>query len=162
MTDILEMAKAIEIEGREQYLRLSDSAVTREVSGVFRFLAGEEDKHYRIFDRLQKNLPVEPSDPSDILVKAKAAFQSMSIEHLALRIADAEVSYQQALEFEKKSVAFYRKALDDKILADQRGVIALVLGEEKRHVRLMDSLIEFVRRPKEWLENAEWNHLDEY
>jgi hypothetical protein len=34
--------------------------------------------------------------------------------------------------------------------------------EEKKHMILMENLIEFVSRPDTWLENAEWYHLDEY
>jgi rubrerythrin len=162
MADVLEIAKTIETEGREQYLWLAESTVNREVAGVFRFLAGEEERHYNMFERMQKNLPVEAPPPSDILQKAKSIFKSISVDHMPPRFGDAESSYQKALELEKKSVDFYEKLVEDKTVADQTGVIALILGEERRHVRLMEALMELVKRPKQWLENAEWNHLDEY
>jgi hypothetical protein len=37
-------------------------------------------------------------------------------------------------------------------------------AEEKKHLRIMENIVEFVSRPEpgNWLENAEWYHLDEY
>lgn len=162
MTDALEIAKTIEKEAREQYLRLAESTVHREVAGVFRFLADEEEKHYTMFERMQKNLPVEPSKPSDLLLKAKSVLKSISIENSPPASGDAETSYQKALELENRSVEFYEKLAENKVAAEQAGVVALILGEERKHVRLMEEMIQFVLRPKLWLENAEWNHLDEY
>lgn len=162
MTDVLEIAKTIETEGRDQYLRLAESALNREVAGVFRFLADEEERHYQMFERMQKNLPEESSKPSDLLLKAKSVLKSISIENIPPNFGDAESSYQKALELEKRSVEFYEKLAVDKDLTGQAGVVALILGEERRHVRLMEEMIQFMLQPKLWLENAEWNHLDEY
>lgn len=36
------------------------------------------------------------------------------------------------------------------------------LEEEKKHYFLLDNIIEFVSRPEQWLENAEFYHLEEY
>ena len=162
MADVFEIAKTIETEGRDHYRQLAASTDNLEIAGVFRYLADEEEKHYRLFDRMQKKLPVESFNPSEILQKAKTAFQAMAVDAVPSRGGDAESAYRKALGFEQKSVDFYQKMLEDKSLADQAGTIALVLGEERKHVRLVESLIDFVRRPKEWLENAEFNHLDEY
>ena len=162
MADVFAIAKTIETEGRDHYRALAASTDNREIAGVFRYLADEEEKHYRLFDRMQKKLPAEPFDPSDVLQKAKAAFQSMSAAVQTAGTGDAESAYRKALAFEQKSVDFYEKVLKDESAADQAGTIALVLGEERKHVRLVEALVDFVRRPKEWLENAEFNHLDEY
>jgi len=35
-------------------------------------------------------------------------------------------------------------------------------GKEKRHDLILENIIDFVNRPKSWLENAEWYHLEEY
>ncbi len=162
MPDVLEIAKNIETEGRAQYLWLAESTVSREVAGVFRYLAGEEEKHLRMFERMQKNLPVEISEKSDLLQRAKSVLRSISVDNVPPRFGDAESSYQKALDLENKSVEFYEQLVNDKAVSGQAGIIALVLGEERRHVKLVEALLELVRSPKQWLENAEWNHLDEY
>ena len=37
-------------------------------------------------------------------------------------------------------------------------------GEEEKHLRIVRAITEFVSRPEpgNWLENAEWHHLQEY
>lgn len=35
-------------------------------------------------------------------------------------------------------------------------------GEEKRHFFILENIIDFVSRPQSWLENAEFNKLEEY
>jgi hypothetical protein len=36
--------------------------------------------------------------------------------------------------------------------------------EEDKHLRIMENIVEFVSRPEpgNWLENAEWHHLETY
>jgi rubrerythrin len=38
----------------------------------------------------------------------------------------------------------------------------LIAEEEKRHEFLLDHILQFISRPQTWLENAEFNHLDQY
>ena len=34
--------------------------------------------------------------------------------------------------------------------------------EEEKHYKLLDNIIELITKPEIWLENAEFNHLDEF
>jgi rubrerythrin len=45
-----------------------------------------------------------------------------------------------------------------------RQILLRLAGEEDRHCRIMENIVAFVARPEpgNWLENAEWHHLDEY
>jgi hypothetical protein len=38
----------------------------------------------------------------------------------------------------------------------------LIAEEEKRHEFLLEHVLQFIARPQTWLENAEFNHLDQY
>ena len=44
----------------------------------------------------------------------------------------------------------------------QRTVLKNIIHQEKGHALLISSLMEFNRAPGEWLENAEWYHIDEF
>ena len=44
----------------------------------------------------------------------------------------------------------------------QREIFTALAEEEKKHFFLLENIIEFVSRPRNWLENAEFHHLDEY
>jgi len=54
-------------------------------------------------------------------------------------------------------------SLSDKVqIESQRKIFLKLAGEEKKHVFLLANLVEFVSRPETWIENAEFNHLDDY
>jgi len=36
----------------------------------------------------------------------------------------------------------------------------LIADEEHTHWALIENVLQFLDRPKQWLENAEWNNLD--
>ena len=53
--------------------------------------------------------------------------------------------------------------MSDKVeIQSQRKVFLKLAGEEKKHIFLLENLVEFVFSPETWIENAEFNHLDDY
>ena len=53
--------------------------------------------------------------------------------------------------------------MSDKVEAEAQKKLLLKLAEEeKKHMFLLENLVEFVSRPETWIENAEFNHLVEY
>ena len=64
--DAWELAKSIEKEGKEYYLKLAKESPEPSLAGVFNFLAKEEQRHYDIFDAMQRKAPVhtEPGTAS--------------------------------------------------------------------------------------------------
>lgn len=164
--DFLDFAKEIEKQGIEQYSVLAHTLQVNDLRGIFEFMADQEKRHYDLFDSWQQNgvatleLPVET-----VLGKAKDAF-----EHLAGHFMDKnfispinyEQAYKQALELENRSIVLYEEAFP-KIKDDGRKrLLKLVVEQEKAHAQFITALMEFLHHPGEWLENAEWNHLDEY
>jgi rubrerythrin len=65
--ELLSMAKHSEKEGIQFYTDLADQADTREIRGIFSFLANEERCHYNLFDSWQKNDPSAWLDDEVIL-----------------------------------------------------------------------------------------------
>jgi len=46
--------------------------------------------------------------------------------------------------------------------ADQKEVFRKLAEEENKHMMLVQSLSDFVTRPETYLEDAEFNHFDDY
>ncbi|MBD3241342.1 MAG: hypothetical protein GF331_12200 [Chitinivibrionales bacterium] len=163
MSDIWQEAKDIETKGKAYYEQLAAQTPVEEVKSVLKVLAGEEQKHYNLFDSLQKGMPPEEAAAADVGKIAKEEFAKIAKEfQVPAGLSDAEEAYRKALSIEQASVKFYNELLskvDDKL---QQSAIETVMSEEKRHEKLVLGLLEFVRRPKEWLEDAEFNHLEEY
>jgi rubrerythrin len=157
----LDLAKNIEKEGKEYYEKLAKESPERSLSGVFAFLAKEEQHHYDIFDALQKKQPVR-TEPGTVSAEAKKMFAGLS-SHFALpeMFYDYAAAYMRALEMERKSVALYDGMLAKASSKEERKILSFLILEEQKHEHLMEHMIEFVNKPNVFLETAEFNHLED-
>jgi rubrerythrin len=73
-------------------------------------------------------------------------------------------AYRKARDIEEKSRQFYREKAQEETDQQSRVLLERLALEEDKHYRIMDNIVEFVSRPEpgNWLENAEWHHLDTY
>lgn len=166
--DILEIACEIETKGEQLYRDMAVKSPMREIKSIFGFLAGEEKRHYEVLQAMSKHTVLPSIGKSSILSESKAIFKNLSEQFTApgtIKI-DREYALGTPLEFESKSVLLYEKAMAELTISPDdehsRQVLKQIVEQEKNHVQLVESLMEFQRHPYEWLENAEWNHLDEY
>jgi len=167
MSSIWEIAKGMEVEGKKFYEQLSLQASNKALEKAFSLLADAEQKHYETFESLEKSMPVESSAAPSIGVDIKKAFKEIA-EDLTKPdtgmevMADAETAYEKALSMEEKGIEFYSDMLEKTDDNLQKTMIEQIITEEKSHVKIVSNLLEFARDPKIWIENAEFNHLDEY
>lgn len=166
--DILEYAREIETQGEKLYRDMAAQSIIPEIRSIFGFLAGEEKLHYEWLQAMGQHTTLPPIGKSSILSDSKAVFKKLSEQFNApgtIKI-DREYPLNTALELENKSLSLYEKAIAEMATSPGNETSCLVLKQiveqEQNHVRLVDSLKDFQRHPYEWLENAEWNHLDEY
>jgi len=159
--EALELAKSIEKEGKEYYLKLAKESPELSLAGVFNFLAKEEQRHYDIFDALQRKAPVR-TEPGTASAEAKKMFAGLS-SHFALpeMFYDYTAAYMRALEMERKSVALYDGMLAKATTPDDKRILSFLILEEQKHEHLMEHMIEFVNKPNVFLETAEFNHLED-
>jgi rubrerythrin len=61
-----------------------------------------------------------------------------------------------------RSQQFYQEKAGQMDRDDQRHLFEQLAAEEAKHYFLLENLIDFVSRPEQWLENAEWHHLEDY
>ena len=70
--------------------------------------------------------------------------------------------YKKAQKLEKDSENFYRDKSKEVKEQEKRDLLLRIAEEEKKHYFLLENMIGFLSKPKTWLENAEFVHLDEY
>ena len=160
--NIFEIAKQIEKNGEKFYRELATKTTNTGLKSIFTSLAEDETKHYIAFVNMEQNHDYELMD-TNILKDAKAVFQNMKeqAELLSDETPQEEV-YLVALENEHKSIKTYSELLKKISLDNQQEVIKKIIEEEKKHVFLIENIIEFIKKPMFWIENAEFNHLDQY
>jgi rubrerythrin len=97
------------------------------------------------------------------LSDVKAVFKQMSKSDnkFDAGIDQLEV-YKKAQGIEKKSRDFYLEKADEVGNPAQEAIFRRLAEEEKKHTFLLQNIMDFLSRPQTWLENAEWNHLEEY
>jgi rubrerythrin len=76
--------------------------------------------------------------------------------------SDMQKVWEMALDVEKKSESFYREKSNEVEDAGHKVIFNKIADEEHRHWVTIENVIQFLRRPKAWLEDAEWNNLEDY
>jgi len=160
--NIFEVAKQIEKNGEKFYRDLAVKASDTGLKNIFTSLAEDEAKHYIAFVNMEQKKDFELTD-TDILKDSKAVFQNMKekAEFFSEETPQDEV-YLVALENEQKSIKIYSELLENISIYNQQTVVKKIIEEEKKHAFLIENIIEFIRKPVFWIENAEFNHLDQY
>jgi rubrerythrin len=162
MASIWKLAKDMEKEGKAYYAKLAAASKNPEIATIFTFLAKEEAVHLKTFEKMEKGMKVASRLTSEPTVKALKLFGKMAAKsRIAAEKESAAKAYKEALAMEKQAVKYY-SGMMKKCNTIQKTILSLIIEEEKKHVVLMEALIDFVRKPEAWLENAEFNHLDEF
>ena len=158
--DIYEFAMQMERDGERFYRNLADVSSNQGMSRILTWLADDEAKHYIIVKEMAED--VEPDmDKTTVLTDAKNVFAQMQGTSLDLGGLQVEV-YRQAQEIERQSREFYEEQADQATKTATKTILLEIADEEQRHYFLLDQIVEFLDRPKTWIEDAEFNHLDEY
>ena len=161
--NIFEHAMKMEKDGEAYYRELAEESADAGLTSIFSMLADAEVKHYRIVDRLRRD-EGQPDMAEDTLFNdAKNIFVQMKQKQQTFDFdASQKDVYRKALDIEKESHAFYKEKAQEVDTDAKKTLLLKLAEEEKRHIFLMENIIEFISRPETWLENAEWYHLDEY
>jgi rubrerythrin len=160
--DIFEFAVRKEKFSEDFYRDLAGRTRNKGLRTIFDMLAGEEAHHRQVIERIKAKIPAKLTE-TNVLSNAVDVFERMKkgIDKFAFTATDLE-AYKKARDMERQSRDFYLQKADELEDNCQKGVFTKLADEEKKHLLLLENIIEFVSRPQQWLENAEFFHLDEY
>lgn len=153
----------MEKDGEMYYRDLARRSDNVGVKHIFNMLADEELKHYEVIEHmLQHNEDLNFAD-SHLLNDVKNVFANMNGMEKTIHFDPPEIeAYKYAFDIEKESYYSYISKLKGITNKKQKKIFARLANEEKQHMVLLENLIEFTSRPQTWVENAEFNHMDEY
>jgi rubrerythrin len=158
--DIYDFAMQMERDGERFYRNLADRSSSQGIARILTGLADDERKHYRIVKEMAKGSQAGMAETT-VLADAKNVFAQMQGTSLDLGGLQVDV-YLQAQEIERQSREFYEEKADQVTEPGAKAILLQIADEERRHYFLLDRIIEFLDRPRTWLEDAEFTHLDEY
>lgn len=158
--NIYEFAMQMEQDGENFYRDLAAKSSHSGVKRILTMLADDEVKHYNTVKEMAQNANPDMAGTT-ILAGAKNVFAQMQGTAFNLEGIQIEL-YRQAQEVERQSQTFYEEKADQIVDPASRALLLKIADEEKRHYFLLDHVVEFLNRPQTWIENAEFNHLEEY
>lgn len=164
--NIYEYAMQMEKDGENYYRELAGQCNTVGLTRIFTMLADEEVKHYKVVEQLKREVKNPRLAETAILKNVKNIFVEMKDVKQELNIDTSEetANYRKARDLEEMSLKFYLEKAEQVESEQGRQIFLQLANEEKNHLRIMENIVEFVSRPEpgNWLENAEWTHLEEY
>jgi rubrerythrin len=159
--NIFDQAMDIEKEGETLYRQFSLDASNEGIKRVFTWLADQERKHYKIFEKMKagKSASIEESTSLRDIKDIFAGWKDIACS-IGVKVAEADL-YRRALDSENKSVLAYENYANASARVQQKDIFLAIAKEEKRHAWILENIIEFVTKPEVWAENAEFDHLEE-
>ena len=168
--DIFQFAMEKERYSEQYYRDLARRTNHTGLRNILTMLAGEEVKHYHIVEQMKaESLAVnhgavdrEVTD-TPVLANAKAIFEKMrgSMDRFDFNVSEVEL-YQKACDIEEQSRDFYLEKAEESDNPAHQALFRKLAEEENKHWFIVEGIRSFVARPQTYLENAEFNHIDDY
>lgn len=161
--NIYEYAMKMEKDGENYYRELARNADNEGVRNILNMLADEEVKHFYVLQQMKNNDDHVDLADSNVLENAKNIFMQMREGHGALVADEVQARLYRSVEAtESKSYNFYLEKSEAAESEAEKALLLKLAAEERQHMVLMGNIADFVSRPETWIEDAEYNHLDEY
>jgi rubrerythrin len=160
--NIFDYAMQMEKDGEAYYRELASNCNVQGLKTILIMLADDEVGHYNTLKRLKAGVDAELS-ASMVLGNAKNIFQEIKETETGFDFDVSEIElYNKVIEIEKKSEDFYREKANEVEQPGVKDILLKIAEDEKKHQFLLKNTVEFLSRPKTWIENAEFHQLDEY
>lgn len=159
--NIFDYALKMEKDGESFYRQFAEKTSSKGLETIFTMLANEEVKHCQAIEMMrQDNYQMAETT---VLDDVRNVFVELKDQPQKFESVQGQIElYKKAQEMEKESQLFYQDKARQTDKDEQKKLLNRLASEEKKHYFILENIIEFVSRPKQWLENAEWNHLEEY
>ena len=147
-SEVVELGIQIEKNGRDFYNTLVKQSKNQKVQDIFKYLAGEEEKHIAVFQKILGSL--ENYQPAEAYPGEYFAYMSALAgeyvftqrnkgEEIAKGIKSDKEAIEKGIGFEKDSIIFYagmKKVVPD---YDQK-VVDELIAQEEIHLRQLAEL----------------------
>lgn len=143
--EIFSLAKEIEKSGEAYYKTIAASTDSKDLKELFEYLAEQEVRHFRYFDRLSREYPeftidADEWEQTSAYIKATTDSRFFVGEDKAISLArtvtEPAAAIDIAIGFEKDTLLFFYELLN-LTPAGSRAAAADIVEEEKRHIKML-------------------------
>lgn len=147
--EVIEMAIKTEESGQKFYANTAKKTKSKQLSELFLFLAGEEEKHAKIFKNLYDTINESPQslpynfDEIQQYLKAiidSIFFLSGSSSYVA-KLKSSQALLDFALTFEKDTILFYLE-ISNFVKEKDKKLVDKIIACEKEHIRKLSAIKE--------------------
>ncbi|MCC7574300.1 hypothetical protein KO361_01810 [Candidatus Woesearchaeota archaeon] len=154
--ELFEIAKKMELEGKQLYEEQAKKTEDTGLKNILMMLAHQEQEHYNIFDALQKKQPIK--------IK-KESFEGIIdfFKEVREKLPKDQVDfYKKILDVEKKSQEFYEELSKNQEEQEAKEIILRIAKEEHKHWIIIKNIIDYIKKPDQWVEDPEFHHLEDF
>ncbi|MCK4930537.1 MAG: hypothetical protein KAT01_00115 [Candidatus Aminicenantes bacterium] len=161
--DFFKFALEMEKKTIESYRSLAEKCQSHEgVKNILLMLAEDHEKHTKTLKEMKNNAVIEMKEP-EAFREARKLFTHMQTDQDPFICDMDQVKlYEDARELVLKKRQFYLDMVMNMENEKNKSLVNQMAEEEKKQAVILNHIIEMVRRPQTWLEDAEFHHLDEY
>jgi rubrerythrin len=163
--DIYQFAMEKEKYSEEFYRHLAGRTNNAGLRNILTMLADEEVKHYHVVEQMKAETAAAGQEITDtpILANAKATFEKMrgSMDRFDFDVSEADL-YRKACDIEEQSRNFYLEKAEESENPVHQALFRKLAEEESKHWQIVEGIRSFVARPESYLENAEFDHIEDY
>nr|WP_243414774.1 ferritin family protein [Sporosalibacterium faouarense] len=151
----------MEQDGEKYYRELADKANSSGLKSIFLRLANDEKRHQQILDNIEKNFDfcddkAEVNDEETVFSEKLKEINDFHLDKSHIE------TYEYAAKLEKESIEFYTEKREGLERKCERMTFNRLIKEEKKHLEELEFVIRHLRKPNEWVEDAEFTHGEEY
>lgn len=163
----LQAAIQMEIDGKEFYLKASQTSKNELGKKLLQSLAVEEDEHRQVFEEIYKNISVKKGWP-DKEFHPDGGRGLRTIFARALDEMDSNIktvpdeldAVETAMATENKTFDFYRSQSQKATYDAERQFYKDLATQEEEHHRVLLDYYEFLKNPASWFVQKEHPSLD--
>lgn len=157
----LEYAIKMEADGEKYYREQAKLNQGNSVGIACLILAKAEHKHAQLLRNKLNTLDyVLPDEKS--FMQIKNVFNKIGDFKSDIKSTPGQLDfYRAALELEQNSITFYTTLLASVADAAEKDLFMYLIGQEKLHFTLLDSMVTMLRHADEWVESAEFGLRNE-
>lgn len=157
--DNFEFSIQMEKDAEALYRKMAENAPVEGVKKILLMLAEDEVRHRVAIEQLQKKMDV--ASEKGTALEIKTVFDEMKKDSSVTNISvDAIEDYEKAVEIEQRGIDFYKEKFEESEDPADKKLFELLMKQESYHLHTTQNLLDMVRRPEWWVENAEFDPHD--